>query len=108
MTMTINGIIRPASAAPDHVTIRVNDTETSWSLPGATPHEAVYSAAIEAMFQADAAGVTHLTLQTPANLVRRQVTGEWATESPALRRVSLIYELFRIDFDDVDWIKGPA
>ena len=60
------------------------------------------------MSEAHADGVTHLTLQTPANLVRRQVTGEWATTSSELQRMNLFYELFRTDFDDVDWIKGPA
>ena len=57
---------------------------------------------------ANAAGVTHLTLQTPANLVRRQATGEWGVESPELRQMNLLYQLFATDFDDVDWIKGPA
>ena len=60
------------------------------------------------MVDAHAAGVTHLTLQTPSNLVRRQVTGEWAKASDALKRMSLLYDLFRIDFDDVDWTTGPA
>lgn len=106
MTMTINGIIRAAEAA--NFTIRVNGEERSWSVSDGTPHAAAYSAAISAMIEADAARVTHLTLQTPANLVRRQATGEWAIESPELRRISLIYELFKIDFDDVDWIKGAA
>lgn len=108
MTMTVNGIIRPDGAGADNFTIRVNGKEKSWPVPDATPHEAAYSAAISAMAAADAAGVTHLTLQTPANLVRRQATGEWAVESEALRRIKLIYELFKIDFDDVDWIKGAA
>ena len=108
MTMTINGIIRPAEPGGENFTIRVNGNEKSWQVPDATPHEAAYLAAISAMVEADAADVTHLTLQTPANLVRRQATGEWAVESPALRRIRLIYELFKIDFDDVDWVKGAA
>lgn len=106
MTMTVNGIIRPTEAA--NFTVRINGDERSWSVSDASPHAAAYSAAISAMIEADAAGVTHLTLQTPANLVRRQATGDWSVESPALRRVKLIYEILRIDFDDVDWIKGAA
>ena len=108
MTMTINGVIRPAAAGAVDFTIRVNGVERSWPMPDATPHEAAYSAAISAMADAHAADVTHLTLQTPANLVRRQATGQWGVDSPALRRIKLIYDLFEIDFDDVDWIKGPA
>lgn len=107
-TVEINGSVRPAAAGGVHFTIRVDGSEVSWPVPSGTAHEAVYSAAISAMMDAHADGVTHLTLQTPANLVRRQRTREWATESPALRRAGLIYELFRIDFDDVDWVKGPG
>lgn len=107
-TRKVNGIIRPAGPSGVDFTIRVNGQETTWAVPTGTPHEATYSAAIEAMIDAHAAGVTHLTLQTPANLVRRQVTGEWETTSPSLRRMHLFYELFRGDFEDVDWIKGPA
>lgn len=107
MTVAINGMVRPSGPGVVDFTVRVNGAEISWPVSDATPHEAAYSAAISAMADAHAADVTHLTLRTPANLVRRQATGEWGVESPALRRIKLLYEIFRIDFDDIDWIKGP-
>lgn len=60
------------------------------------------------MIQADAVGVTHLTLQTPANLVRRQAAGGWRKKSPELKRLGFICELYACNFDDVDWIKGEG
>ena len=107
-TVTINGLVRPSGPGVVDVTIRVNGVEERWEVADATPHGMAYSAAISAMMDAHEAGVTHLPLQTPANLGRRQATGEWRVGSPALRRMHLLYELFKVDFDDVDWIKGPA
>lgn len=69
-TMEINGIVRPAGPGAIDFTIRIDGNDRTWRLPSGTPHEAAYSAAISAMADADAKGVTHLTLQTPANLVR--------------------------------------
>ncbi len=107
-TVTINGLIKPITPLGVVFTIRNDGVERSWQLASGSPHLAAYAAAITAMGDADAAGVTHLTLQTPANLVRRQATGEWNVDSPDLKRAHLLYELFKIDFDDVDWIKGPG
>ncbi len=107
-TMAINGVVRPSASGAVDLVVRIDGNKRSWQVRDTTPHAATYAAAISALIDADAAGVTHLTLQTPANLVRRQATGEWEVESSELQRLRLLYEILRVDFDDVDWIKGPA
>lgn len=87
--------------------IRVDGVKSSWTVPVGSHHLATYAAAIDAMISADAAGVTHLILQTPNDDVRRTATGEWEAKDPALARMRALYLLFKLDFDDVDWTRGP-
>ncbi|MBA2920875.1 hypothetical protein GON01_02770 [Sphingomonas sp. MAH-20] len=106
-TITVNGATRPLGAGRQFE-IRVDGSTTSWVVEDGSHHEATYSAAISAMIDAHAAGVTHLTLQTPNDDVRRTATGEWTLKDCELARMRAIYLLFKCDFDDVDWIRGPA
>lgn len=105
-TVTVNGATRPAGAAKEFQ-ICVDGRTRSWTVKDGSHHEATYAAAIEAMIVADAAGVTHLTLQTPNDDVRRTATGEWEAKD-RMAQARALYLLFRYDFDDVDWVKGPA
>lgn len=107
-TIRINGMIRPSNAGGVTCVIRIDGDERFWQVAQSSPHAATYSAAISAMAEAHKDGVTHLTLQTPANLVRRQVMSDFKIDSDQLKRMFLFYRLYRIDFDDVDWIKGTA
>jgi len=106
LTTRVNGATRPLVGGTDYE-IRVDGTARSWVVPHGSHHAATFSAAIEAMIQADAAGVTHLTLQTPNDDVRRMATGEWDCSDADLDRMRALYLLYRTDFDDVDWSRGP-
>ena len=107
-TVAINGAVRPLASGNVSVSIKIAGKTRKWTAPEGSPHRATYGAAISAMIDADADGVTHLTLQTPANLVRRQATGTFKCIEPDLQTLLAICTMFEADFDDVDWIKGPA
>lgn len=106
-TVSINGLMRPSGALKDY-TIRVDGFARTWKGSGQSHNTAAYLAAIDAMMAADAADVTHLTLQTPNDDVRRTATGEWECRSPDMAYARALYMLFKFDFDDVDWQRGPA
>ena len=106
-TVTINGAMRPAGTLNDY-TVRVNGVDRTWRGWGESHNTTVYLAAIDAMVAARAAGVTHLTLQTPNDDVRRTATGEWECKNPDMAYARAMYMLFKFDFDDVDWRRGPA
>lgn len=106
-TIGVNGLARP-SAVSNACTIRVDGIERVWAGFGDSHNAATYLAAIDAMMTADAAGVTHLTLRTPNDDVRRTATGEWECRSPDMAYARALYMLFRFDFDDVDWARGSA
>ena len=58
------------------------------------------------MIDADIDGVSHLTVRTRANLVRRRITGDWTRRADSLAGLHALYEPFRARFEDVDWIKS--
>lgn len=101
-------VVIPPSGGTD-ITVAIDGAQQSWRSPSrVTAHAAVYAAAVIAMQAADARGVTHLTLSTRANLVRRQVTGDWSTRATQLAGAHAFYLLFRDSFEDVDWIKSAS
>ncbi len=107
-TVTLESSVEFLNTGGTNVTIVVDGVRSVWWTPSrVTAHAAVYIAAIRAMPVADARGVTHLTFSTRANLVRRQVTGEWKKRATQLSGLHGIYMQFRGDFDDVDWIQSP-
>lgn len=106
-TITIESSVEFLNTGGTDVTIIVDGIDQNWTTPSrVTAHAAVYIAAVSAMLNADAQGVTHLTLSTRANLVRRQVSGEWSKRASQLSGLHAIYSLYRNNFDDVDWIKS--
>lgn len=106
-TIAVNGTMRPSGQKNDY-TIRVDGLSRTWKATGESHNTAVYLAAIDAMMTADQTGVTHLTLQTPNDDVRRTATCEWECRNPDMAYARALYMLFRFDFDDVDWHRGPA
>ena len=106
-TISVNGLMRPAGPVKDY-TIRVAGLDRTWKGLGQSQNTLTYLAAIEAMITAHAAAVTHLTLQTPNDDVRRTATGEWECKSLDMAHARALYMLFKFDFDDVDWQRGPA
>lgn len=103
--ITIESSVKFLSDGSTTVTAIVDDEKFSWSTPSRlSVHAAVYAAAVVAMQDADLRGVTHLTLKTRANLVRRQATDEWAKRATQLTAAYAFYMLFRGNFDDVDWV----
>lgn len=106
-TVAVNGTITPHPKGVKYV-IRVDGVTSTRTFKTGSPHEAAYSAAIRGMTQADADGVTHLTLQSPANLVIEQIEGTRNTIAPSLVSLKTDYELLERKFDSVDWVVGPA
>jgi ribonuclease HI len=82
--IAINGSAHPAPIGMITMTTKVDGQARSWTVKEGSHHLAGYAAAISAMKSAHADGVTHLELQTPANLMRRQATAPCKYSSPAL------------------------
>ncbi len=106
--IAINGSSHPTPMGMVTMTTKVDGQARSWTVKEGSHHLAGYAAAISAMKSAHAAGVTHLELQTPANLMRRQATGTFACKDADLALMLAICEMYAADFDDVDWLQGPA
>lgn len=108
-TISIESSVEFPHGGGTNVTVIIDGAKQSWWSPSrVTAHAAVYAAAMIAMRVSDARGVTHLTLSTRANLVRRQVTGDWSTRATQLAGAHAFYMLFRGAFDDVDWIQSTS
>lgn len=56
------------------------------------------------MIDADAKGVTDLTISTPDNLLRNHATGRWQLRKPLLKEFHPALRRMERRFDSVDWV----
>lgn len=98
----VDGQDEPSRGTPAPMSMRVDGDIIELSLVG-SQHVGACLAALCAMADADARGVTHIELRTNSKLLRNHATGHWRQYASLLKSLHEGIEAVSKRFEDVSW-----